>query len=95
MEPEEPGGADHGLCGGAPGLEVAGLRVADVDSAPGVILARHGKGGKDRNVLLTPQLANFWPGATADWVRFAKIGLCTSRPCMYKSNIVTLLFIAH
>ncbi|HEY5205338.1 MAG TPA: tyrosine-type recombinase/integrase, partial [Roseiarcus sp.] len=36
--------------------EVAGLRVADIDSTRGVILIRHGKGGKDRNVMLSPQL---------------------------------------
>jgi integrase/recombinase XerD len=36
--------------------EVAGLRVADIDSAGGVIIVRHGKGGKDRNVMLSPQL---------------------------------------
>ncbi len=36
--------------------EVAGLRVADIDSARGVIIVRHGKGGKDRNVMLSPQL---------------------------------------
>src|SRR6202795_4854992 len=36
--------------------EVAGLMVADVDSARGVILVRHGKGAKDRNVVLSPQL---------------------------------------
>ncbi len=36
--------------------EVAGLRVADIDSARGVILVRHGKGAKDRNVMLSPQL---------------------------------------
>jgi integrase/recombinase XerD len=36
--------------------EVAELRVEDVDSGRGVILVRHGKGAKDRNVMLSPQL---------------------------------------
>ena len=36
--------------------EVAGLRVQDVDSGRGVILVRLGKGAKDRNVMLSPQL---------------------------------------
>src|ERR1700723_2593539 len=36
--------------------EVAGLRVADIDSTRGVILVRHGKGAKDRNVMLSAQL---------------------------------------
>jgi site-specific recombinase XerC len=35
--------------------EVAGLRVPDIDSARGVIMARYGKGAKDRNVMLSPQ----------------------------------------
>ena len=34
-EPEQPGGADHRLCGRAQASEVAGLRVLDVDSARG------------------------------------------------------------
>jgi integrase/recombinase XerD len=36
--------------------EVAGLRVKDVDSGRGVILVRHGKGARDRNVMLSSQL---------------------------------------
>ncbi len=36
--------------------EVATLRVADIDSARGVIVVRHGKGGKDRHVMLSAQL---------------------------------------
>src|SRR6202034_1151722 len=36
--------------------EVARLRVENVDSGRGVILVRHGKGAKDRNVMLSPQL---------------------------------------
>ena len=36
--------------------EVAGLRIEDIDSARGVIQVRHGKGAKDRNVMLSSQL---------------------------------------
>ena len=36
--------------------EVAGLKVEDIDSARGVIQVRHGKGAKDRTVMLSPQL---------------------------------------
>ena len=56
--PEEPGRRPPttAYAAGLGASEVAGLRVADIDSARGVILVRHGKGGKDRNVLLSPQL---------------------------------------
>ena len=36
--------------------EVVGLRVEGIDSARGVIAVRGGKGGKDRHVMLSPQL---------------------------------------
>jgi integrase/recombinase XerD len=36
--------------------EVASLRVEDIDSGRGVIQIRHGKGAKDRTVMLSPQL---------------------------------------
>lgn len=36
--------------------EVAGLMIADIDSARGVIRVRQGKGGKDRDVMLSTQL---------------------------------------
>jgi len=36
--------------------EVAGLLVEDIDSARGVIHVRHGKGAKDRDVMLSAQL---------------------------------------
>jgi hypothetical protein len=36
--------------------EVAGLRISGIDSARGFILIRQGKGGENRNVILSPQL---------------------------------------
>lgn len=36
--------------------EVAGLMIADIDSGRGVIRVRHGKGAKDREVMLSAQL---------------------------------------
>lgn len=36
--------------------EVAGLRIEDIDSGRGVIRVCQGKGGKDRNVMLSAQL---------------------------------------
>lgn len=36
--------------------EVARLKVSDIDSKRGVICVKHGKGGKDRNVMLSVQL---------------------------------------
>jgi site-specific recombinase XerD len=36
--------------------EVIGIKIADIDSSRMVILIEHGKGGKDRYVMLSPQL---------------------------------------
>ena len=38
--------------------EVARLKIADIDSARGVIRVEQGKGGKDRYVMLSPRLLN-------------------------------------
>jgi integrase/recombinase XerD len=38
--------------------EAARLKIADIDSARGVIRVEHGKGGKDRYVMLSPRLLN-------------------------------------
>ena len=65
-DPDEPSAPPHNRghdrppatqrsCCYAAGLrasEVGSLMVADIDSARGVILVRHGKGAKDRNVIL-------------------------------------------
>jgi len=56
LKSEEPRGSDDRLCGGASRLGGRRLRVEDVDGSRGVILVRHGKGAKDRNVMLSPQL---------------------------------------
>ena len=56
-------------CRGAQASEVAGLRVVDIDSTRGAtILVRHGKGAKDRNVMLSAQLL----GITASYWRLAR-----------------------
>lgn len=53
--------------------EVAGLKVTDIDSGRGVIRIRHGKGGKDRQVMLSVQLLHllrdYWQQARPkDWL---------------------------
>jgi hypothetical protein len=46
--------------------EVAALKVGDIDSRRMVIRVEHGKGGKDRYVMLSPQLLGSF-GPTGDW----------------------------
>jgi site-specific recombinase XerD len=41
---------------GLRGSETVGLKVGDIDSGRGVIRVEHGKGGKDRTVMLSAQL---------------------------------------
>lgn len=53
--------------------EAVSLRIADIDSARRVITVRHGKGGKDRTVMLSPQLLSilraYWRLARPkDWL---------------------------
>ena len=45
--------------------EVAALKVGDIDSSRMVIRVEHGKGGKDRYVMLSPQLLAYPSGLLA------------------------------
>jgi integrase len=40
---------------------IVGLRLTDIDSKRDLILVRDRKGGKDRNVMLSPQLLAILP----------------------------------
>jgi integrase/recombinase XerD len=65
--------------------EVAALKVGDIDSSRMVIRVEHGKGGKDRYVMLSPQLLD--ANEARDWriyADFAQVpprrGLCDTVP---------------
>ena len=52
--PREPGGVDHGLCGpGSGSWRVAGREWRISTATRSKVLIRHGKGAKDRNVMLS------------------------------------------
>jgi len=48
--------------------EVASLKIADIDSERMVIRVEHGKGGKDRHAMLSPQLLDL----LRNWYRLAR-----------------------
>lgn len=60
-------------CAYAAGLratETVSLKVANIDGERGVIRIEHGKGGKDRNVMLSAQLLHYPAGLLEpqDWL---------------------------
>ena len=54
--------------GGLRAMEVVKLKVTDIDSQRMLIRVEHGKGGKDRYVMLSPTLLQ----ALRDWYRIAR-----------------------
>ena len=78
--PEGAPRADDGLCSGFAGFEVAALKVRDIDNQRMVMRIEHGKGGKERYVMLSEALLgilrSYWrlarpplflfPGRTSD-----------------------------
>jgi integrase/recombinase XerD len=55
--------------------EVISLKISDIDSKQMIIRVEQGKGGKDRNVMLSPQLEQIMPLTGAE----TKTGpLCSS-----------------
>jgi len=55
-EPDASHHDDDAVCTGLRRLRCATLKVSDIDSTRMVIHVRQGKGGRDRDVLLTPKL---------------------------------------
>ncbi len=60
--------------------EVVILKIADIDSRRMVIRVEQGKGGKDRYVMLSPQLL------TKRWL-FRRLSLITMSPCLYTLTV--------
>jgi integrase len=74
--PAQPGGADHGVWRG-PGVgEVARLETAAINSSRMLIRVEQGKGGKDRSVMLSPQLLQI---LRAYWRLARPVGRCSDR----------------
>jgi integrase/recombinase XerD len=69
---------------GLRGCEVAARKVGDIDSSRIVIRVEHGKGGKDRYVMLSLQLLRifraYWRLAMAAWLFPAVRGIGRSAP---------------
>ena len=79
--------ADIAYAAGLRTSEVVGLRIEDIDSARGVIAVRGGKGGKNRHVMLSPQLLGilraYWRLADRRAIssRVATMTIPSRRPC--------------
>ena len=58
--------------------ETVGLKVGDIDSERGVIRVEHGKGGKDRTVMLSAQLLRilrvYWRSGEAAGLAVSRTG---------------------
>ncbi len=67
--------------------EAAGIKVADIDSSRMVIRVEQGKGGRDRYVMLSPQLLGIraptgsWHGPRIGCSRPATASTRSARPC--------------